>query len=200
MNTKKSIFFIFISYFFCSFTIFAQKTIEVENFNKKFSKKYDYLAEVIVEPKKDDKKGRFFKEISESYYEIDKDTFAFYKIQYHVFAKTKAEIIKKQGTKNDLKLIYFQKIPTTIIPYKDEKGNKYDFEPKEIKGNINTKNAFEIKINMNQQNYKSTEMSVLENKKTEIEVTDEEYNFVIFFEDKSKAKAFSEKLVSFIQK
>ncbi|TAE45702.1 MAG: hypothetical protein EAZ06_05675 [Cytophagales bacterium] len=191
---KHSIFYLILFIFSFNYTSFAQITIETDKFKKSFSKKYDFLLEVTLELK-NEKKGNFFKEISEYYYEIDKDTLGYYQVQYNLYAKTAKELENKKYTIKNLKRIYFQKVPMNALLLQGSDEKPYTFTIKE--GTIKNKKEYEIIVRINpEKQYYTAELSVENNKITNIEEENDYSHFAIFFLEKNNAEKFRELLLN----
>ncbi len=188
---------LFVLYFLCSVnTIFAQVNIETTKFKKNFTQKYDFLNEVFLDVK-GDKRGTFFKEISEYYYEIDKDTLAYYQIQYNLYAKTKEELSKKKYSKKDLVRIFFQKTPVKNLSFKDNKNEPYNFPITEGNTKSLTKKEYEIIIKVNPElEYPTSQINIENGEATEIENENDNSHFAIFFGNKKDAEIFREKIIT----
>ncbi|TAE67306.1 MAG: hypothetical protein EAZ85_15190 [Bacteroidetes bacterium] len=183
-------------YFICfAHTVAGQVNIETTKFKKNFTQKYDFLNEVFLDLK-EDKRGRFFKEVSEYYYEIDKDTLAYYQIQYNLYAKTKEELAKKKYSKKNLVRIFFQKIPVGYISFKNSQEKTYDYPIKEGNTKNLTKKEYEIIIRIKPElEYPTSEISITDGEVTGVEDENDSSHFAIFFENKKSAEIFREKIL-----
>ena len=189
----KNVFKLSIFLFVLGFThaTFAQVSIDTKGFKKSFTQKYDFLNEIFLELK-DNKKGDFFKEVSEYYYEINKDTLAYYKVQYNVYAKTKKALDKKKHSKKDLRRIFWQKVPVANL-----KDVKNDFAINEGNTHSVSKKSYGITIKVNTDlEYPTSEMSIENGQIAEVENENDSSNFMIYFADKNKAESFRTKLLN----